>query len=74
MHSVLIPCREHMALLMTIHPEHENDEMWLKNEQNETFPKWFKEKVLHMFINSYVQFIQILGNMNHFTLNLYVFL
>ncbi|KAK1358602.1 hypothetical protein POM88_020143 [Heracleum sosnowskyi] len=36
---------EHMAFLMTKYPEHENDEMWLKNKQNETFPKWFKEKI-----------------------------
>ncbi|XP_074378722.1 uncharacterized protein LOC141720273 [Apium graveolens] len=37
---------EHMAFLMTKYPEYENDEMWLKNKQNETFPKWFKEKIL----------------------------
>ncbi|KAK1366165.1 hypothetical protein POM88_041726 [Heracleum sosnowskyi] len=36
---------EHMAFLLTRYPEHENDEMWLKNKQNETFPKWFKEKI-----------------------------
>ncbi|XP_074356729.1 uncharacterized protein LOC141696494 [Apium graveolens] len=36
---------EHMAFLMTKYPKHENDEMWLKNKQNETFPKWFKEKI-----------------------------
>ncbi|XP_074352334.1 uncharacterized protein LOC141691496 [Apium graveolens] len=37
---------EHMAFLMTNYPKYENDEMWLKNKQNETFPKWFKEKIL----------------------------
>ncbi|KAL8156021.1 hypothetical protein AgCh_001187 [Apium graveolens] len=36
---------EHMAFLMTKYSEHENDEMCLKNKQNETFPKWFKEKI-----------------------------
>ncbi|XP_074336562.1 uncharacterized protein LOC141673721 [Apium graveolens] len=36
---------EHMAFLMTKYLEHENDEMWLKNKQNETFRKWFKEKI-----------------------------
>ena len=45
--DIIITCSEHMAFLMTIYPEHENDEMWLKNKQNEKFPKWFQEKVLH---------------------------
>ena len=37
-----------MSFLMDEFPEHGNDDMWLKNKQNETFPKWFKEKVLRM--------------------------
>ena len=35
-----------MCFLMTKYPANENNEMWLKNKQNETFPEWFKEKVL----------------------------
>ncbi|XP_074336466.1 uncharacterized protein LOC141673610 [Apium graveolens] len=27
------------------YPLHENDEEWLKNKQNETFPNWFQKKI-----------------------------
>ncbi|XP_074375135.1 uncharacterized protein LOC141716863 [Apium graveolens] len=35
---------EHMAFLVARYPLHENDEEWLKNKQNETFPNWFQKK------------------------------
>jgi hypothetical protein len=63
---------EHMAFLMTKYPEHVNDEMWLKNKQNETFPKWFKEKVLCEFNNSFVIFLQLPSSRESFY-NLFIF-
>ncbi|XP_074323114.1 uncharacterized protein LOC141660053 [Apium graveolens] len=36
---------EHMAFLVARNPLHENDEEWLKNKQNETFPNWFQKKI-----------------------------
>ncbi|XP_063949929.1 uncharacterized protein LOC135152766 [Daucus carota subsp. sativus] len=36
---------EHMSFLMTKYPEYKNDKMWLRNKQNATFPKWFKDKI-----------------------------
>ncbi|XP_063946792.1 uncharacterized protein LOC135146808 isoform X2 [Daucus carota subsp. sativus] len=36
---------EHMASLMTRFKHHENDEVWLKNKQNDTFPTWFRKKI-----------------------------
>ncbi|XP_017228608.2 uncharacterized protein LOC108203915 [Daucus carota subsp. sativus] len=36
---------EHMSFLMTKYPANENNEMWLKNKQNETFPEWFRAKI-----------------------------
>ncbi|XP_074351607.1 uncharacterized protein LOC141690732 [Apium graveolens] len=36
---------EHMAFLVARYPLHENDEEWLKNKQNETFPNWFQKKI-----------------------------
>ncbi|XP_074347014.1 uncharacterized protein LOC141685834 [Apium graveolens] len=36
---------EHLSFLMDQFPERGNDEIWLKKKQNETFPKWFKEKI-----------------------------
>ena len=51
-----ILCSEHMSFLMTKYPTNENDEMWLKNKQNETFPKWFRENVLCALHNSFVHF------------------
>ncbi|KAL6570098.1 hypothetical protein OROMI_014612 [Orobanche minor] len=35
-----------MAFLMMRYPQHENDELWLKNKQNDEFPKWFRKKIL----------------------------
>nr|XP_017239583.1 PREDICTED: uncharacterized protein LOC108212368 [Daucus carota subsp. sativus] len=35
---------EHMAHLMMRFPQHENDEHWLKNKQNDEFPKWLQKK------------------------------
>jgi hypothetical protein len=51
-----------MAFLMTRYPEHENDEMWLKNKQNEKFPKWFKEKVLCVSGSSFLRVLQLLSS------------
>nr|XP_017225403.1 PREDICTED: uncharacterized protein LOC108201627 [Daucus carota subsp. sativus] len=36
---------EHMSFLMTKYPANENNEMWLKNKQNETFLEWFRAKI-----------------------------
>ncbi|XP_074359908.1 uncharacterized protein LOC141700032 [Apium graveolens] len=36
---------EHMASLMERYPQHENDQVWLKNKQNDQFPEWFKKKI-----------------------------
>ncbi|XP_063942600.1 uncharacterized protein LOC108203515 isoform X2 [Daucus carota subsp. sativus] len=44
--KISCPCtREHMASLMTRFKHHENDEVWLKNKQNDTFPTWFRKKI-----------------------------
>nr|XP_017228842.1 PREDICTED: uncharacterized protein LOC108204064 [Daucus carota subsp. sativus] len=43
--------KEHMCFLMTKYPANENNEMWLKNKQNETFPEWFKEKIASNFLD-----------------------
>ena len=47
-----------MSFLMTNYPEHENDEIWLKNKQNKIFPEWVKEKVLFLFDDSFVHSLQ----------------
>ncbi|XP_074356779.1 uncharacterized protein LOC141696552 [Apium graveolens] len=36
---------EHMTSLMERYPQHENDQVWLKNKQNDQFPEWFKKKI-----------------------------
>ncbi|VFQ93636.1 unnamed protein product, partial [Cuscuta campestris] len=35
---------EHMGALVKTYPQRSNDEEWLKNKQNETFPGWFRRK------------------------------
>ncbi|XP_074361820.1 uncharacterized protein LOC141702002 [Apium graveolens] len=42
---------EHMAFLVARYPLHENDEEWLKNKQNETFPNWFQKKISSEFLD-----------------------
>ncbi|XP_074369103.1 uncharacterized protein LOC141709096 [Apium graveolens] len=37
---------EHMASLMVRYPQHENDQVWLKNKQNDQFAEWFKKKIV----------------------------
>ncbi|XP_074323383.1 uncharacterized protein LOC141660306 [Apium graveolens] len=44
-HLLPISIREHMASLMERYPQHENDQVWLKNKQNDQFPEWFKKKI-----------------------------
>ncbi|XP_074369118.1 uncharacterized protein LOC141709581 [Apium graveolens] len=36
---------EHMASLMVRYPQHENDQVWLKNKQNDQFAELFKKKI-----------------------------
>ncbi|VFQ62669.1 unnamed protein product [Cuscuta campestris] len=36
---------EHMGALVKTYPQRSNDEEWLKNKQNETFPGWFRRKI-----------------------------
>ncbi|XP_063946024.1 uncharacterized protein LOC108212368 [Daucus carota subsp. sativus] len=42
--NIAFTCSEHMAHLMMRFPQHENDEHWLKNKQNDEFPKWLQKK------------------------------